>query len=338
MTLNTEELRSDQKTMASKMRFKRFLRRYGTQFGILGVFLLIWTFFIIGAPDTFLSRQIYLAFMSTVPFFGIMALPLTLVIIAGEIDLSFGSIMALGMVAFVTLFQSTGNVALATLGALTFGVFAGFINGAIVVWIGIPSLVATIGTMFFWRGAVLVLLNGKGAALVDARGALTQQLLVGKTFGYVPNQFIWMVIVAVLCWIILNRHLLGAHIYLIGDNKQSAELMGVNSKRTRILVFTMVGLASAFAGVISSLHVSFFWPSLGEGYLLPALASVFLGGTSVFGGVGTVMGTFLGAYIIGAIQAAIVAMGMTGYWTELIYGLIIILSVSMHAVLRRGME
>jgi simple sugar transport system permease protein len=100
----------------------------------------------------------------------------------------------------------------------------------------------------------------------------------------------------------------------------------------------LVGLIAALAGVIASLHVKFFWPSLGDGYLLRTLASVFLGGTSVFGGVGTIFGTFIGAFIIGAIEAATVAVGLTGFWTQLIYGLIIILSVIMHSFLRKRME
>jgi simple sugar transport system permease protein len=136
----------------------------------------------------------------------------------------------------------------------------------------------------------------------------------------------------------LNRTRLGAHIYLIGDNEQSARLMGVNVNRTRFAVFIMMGLAAALAGVLASLQVSFFWPSLGEGYLLSTLASVFLGGTSVFGGTGTILGTFLGSYIIGAINAGIVAIGLTGFWTELIYGLIIIISVSMHVVMQRRIK
>ncbi len=318
-----------------KFNMRNFARKNSTQIGIIAVFIAVWVFFILAAPNTFLSRQIYLAFMSTVPFFGIVALPLTMAIIAGEMDLSFPSIMAVGMVAFIFTFNATGSVFLGLIAALVMGVFAGALNGAIVVAIGIPSLVATIGTQFFWRGAVLVLLGGKGSSLVEARGTLPYQLLVGKTFDFIPNQFFWMLIVAIACWIILNRTRLGAHIYLIGDNEDSARLMGVNVRYTRMMVFIMVGLASAFAGVLASMHVSFFWPSLGEGYLLQTLASVFLGGTSVFGGVGTILGTFLGSYIIGAIEAGIVAIGLTGFWTELIYGLIIILSVSMHAILLR---
>ena len=111
--------------------------------------------------------------------------------------------------------------------------------------------------------------------------------------------------------------------------------MGINTGRTRIIGFMLVGLVSAFAGVVASLHVTYFWPSLGDGYLLRTLASVFLGGTSVFGGVGTILGTFIGAFMIGAIEAATVAIGWTGFLTKLIYGLIIVLSVIMHTYLSK---
>ncbi|MCA9909893.1 MAG: ABC transporter permease, partial [Anaerolineae bacterium] len=124
-------------------------------------------------------------------------------------------------------------------------------------------------------------------------------------------------------------------VYLIGDNEQSARLMGVRVERTRILLFAFVGVAAAFAGIVASLHVVNFFTTLGEGHLLTTLASIFLGGTSVFGGVGTVIGTFIATFIIGSINAGIVAIGLTGFWTQLIYGLIITVSVAMHTLLRK---
>lgn len=337
MTSQVEEIAPDQEVeYREPFVLKRFVRQNGTQLGIIAVFLLVWAFFIVSAPTTFLAPQIYLAFTSTIPFFAIIAIPLTMTIIAGEIDLSFPSIMVMGMVGFVIVFQATGSVALGVLAGLTTGFVIGLLNGVIVVAIGIPSLVATIGTQFFWRGAALVLLNGKGATLVDARPTFVYQAMVGKTFG-VPNQMIWLVGISILGWVLLNRTRFGAHLYLIGDNEQSARLMGVNANRVRLFAFALVGVASAFAGMMASFHTSYFWPSLGEGYLLQTLAAVFLGGTSVFGGVGTILGTLLGGFIIGAVGAAIVAIGLTGFWTQLIYGLIIIVSVSMHAMLRKRM-
>jgi simple sugar transport system permease protein len=315
----------------------RFLRTYALQLGILAVFVVMWLAFIVLAPGTFLSPQIYLAFMSSIPFFAIMAMPLTMAVIAGEMDLSFASVMAIGTVAFIFVWQATDNMWLALAGGLAMGFAAGLLNGVIVVYIGIPSLVVTIGTQFLWRGAVLLLVGGKGTTLIETRGTVLHALLVGKIGQYLPMQMIWLVIIAICAWVLLNRHKYGAHVYLVGDNDKTSRLMGVNVNRTRILVFCLVGVAAAFAGILASLQLSFFWPSLGDGYLLKTLASVFLGGTSVFGGTGTILGSFVGSFIIGAIEAAIVAIGLTGFWTQFIYGLIIIVSVSMHAVLRRRM-
>ena len=319
-------------------RLGRFVRAYGTQLGILGVFFTLWIIFIVSAPETFLAPQIYNAFMSTVPFFAMMAIPLTMVVIAKEIDLCFPSTMAMGMVAFLLSYNATTSVALAFIAALITGIFIGWLNGIIVVRFGIPSLVATLGTQFFWRGAVLVLSQGVSGSLIYARQSLLHPALVGKIGGVFPTQMLWLILITILGWVLLNRHKFGAHIYLIGDNIKSAELMGINTGRRRIEVFTLLGLIAAFAGVVASLHVAFFWPSLGEGYLLKTLASVFLGGTSVFGGTGTILGTFIGAFIIGSIEAATVAVGLTGFWTQLIYGLIIVLSVIMHTFLSKRME
>jgi simple sugar transport system permease protein len=323
----------------------RFARVYGAQLGILGVFFGLWIIFIVSAPDTFLSSRIYFAFMSTIPFFAIMAIPLTMVVIAGEMDLSFPSIMAMGMVAFSFVYNGTESIAsvqirvfLAFIAALVAGSLIGWLNGMIVVKFGIPSLVATIGTQFFWRGAVLVLTEGKNYTLSYVKESFLHPALVGKIGGYFPMQMVWLIVIAILGWVLLNRHRFGAHVYLIGDNVQSAQLMGVNTGSVRVRAFMLVGLISAFAGVLYSFHIAYFWPSTGEGYLLNTLASVFLGGTSVFGGVGTILGTFLGAFIIGAIEAATVAVGLTGFWTQLIYGLIIVLSVIMHTYLRKRVE
>ncbi len=321
---------------------RRFARQNSAQLGILGVFLGLWLVFIIAAPNTFLSPQIYTAFMTSTPFFAIMAIPLTVIVIAKEMDLSFPSIMAMGMVAFWFMYNATasiGNptisVGLAILAALVAGSIIGWINGLIIVKVGIPSLVVTIGTQFFWRGAVLVLTNGKNFPLDYIKQTFWHPLLVGKIGGFLPAQMIWLIVIAIIVWVLLNRHRFGAHIYLTGDNINSAELMGVNTGRTRIQAFMLVGLFSAFAGVIASFFVAYFWPNMGSGYLLNTLAAVFLGGTSVFGGTGTVLGTFLGAFIIGSIDAATVAVGMTGYLTQLIYGFIIVLSVVMHSYLRK---
>jgi simple sugar transport system permease protein len=161
---------------------------------------------------------------------------------------------------------------------------------------------------------------------------------VGRAFGVIPMQFFWTIAVGAVVWFFLNRHRFGAHVYLTGDNIESARLMGVNVGRTKILTFAVVGVVAAFAGFVVSAEVSFFWPTLGDGYMLNTLASVFLGGTSVFGGTGTIFGTFVASFVIGAINAGIVAAGLTGFWTSFIYGLIVVGSVSIQTVLTRRLN
>ncbi|MBN1965765.1 MAG: ABC transporter permease [Anaerolineae bacterium] len=335
MTARVEE--QAQPAVDNRARFARFARKNALQLGIVAVFFGLWLFFIVAAPNTFLSPDIYGAFMQTVPFFGIVALPLTMVVIAGEIDLSFPSIMAVGTVTFLELYTATNSVLLAFVACLLAGFLVGLINGVLVVRVGIPSLIATIGTQFFWRGVVLVIREGRSGVLVEPKNSALGQILVGKIGNYIPMQMVWFVLIALLVWVVLNRHKFGAHVYLIGDNENSARLMGINVDRTRMLLFAFVGLAAAFAGIVASLHVANFFTTLGEGHMMTTLASVFLGGTSVFGGAGTILGTFIATFIIGSINAGIVAIGLTGFWTQLIYGLIITLSVAMHAWLRRRM-
>jgi simple sugar transport system permease protein len=307
---------------------------YASQIGITVAFLLLWLVFIVLAPRTFLSGNIYAAFATTTPFFALVALPLTMVIIAGDIDLSFPSIMSLGVVGFVGIWRGTGSVELGILAALLLGSLAGLFNGVLTTFIGIPSLVVTIGTQFLFQGLTLVLVNGRSFALVDTRTSPIYDVLVGRTLG-IPMQFWWLVAASVVAWILLNRHRLGQNAYVIGDNRHAARLMGIPIRRTRITLFVLTGLMAAFAGTLNALQIFNFYPALGSGYLLPTLAAVFIGGTSVFGGRGSIWGTFLGAFMIGGITAGIVAVGLTDYYTFLIYGAIILISVSIHAVLQR---
>jgi len=323
---------------AGKGRLTGYLRAYPLQVGIVFVAFFIWVLFLIGSPTTFLSGNIYVAFMSSTPYFALIAIPLTLVVITGEIDLSFPSVMAFGMTVFDLVFTATHSVWLGFIGCILGGIVVGLTNGLIVTKLGIPSLVATIGTQFFWRGWVYVLTNGQGMGMNDVQGTLLYPALVGKIGGLIPMQFIWTIIFAVVVWFFLNRHRFGAHVYLTGDNIDSARLMGVNVDLTKILAFAAVGAAAAFAGFVISEDVLFFWPTLGEQGLMDTLASVFLGGTSVFGGMGTIFGTFVACFIIGAIRAGILAAGLTGYWTFVIYGLIIVVSVALQTVVGKRLK
>ncbi len=310
------------------------LRRYGLQIGTVAMALLLWVIYAVKAPETWLSDdRIYSSLMSTVPFTAIMALGLTLVVIAREIDLSFPSVMAVGMLVFVS---TPGDPILGLLAGVGSGLAVGLLTGLTVVKLGIPSLVATIGTLFFWRGIVLVATAGEGTGTVEETQSWVGKMLVGRLAdGRIPAQMLWALGIAAVLWLLLNRHRLGAHVYLVGDNVESAKMMGVNADRVRITVFTLLGGLSAFAGVVASLEVSYFWPTVGEGQLLPTIVAVFIGGTSVFGGMGTIFGTTMGSFITGSIEPGIVSIGLTGFYTQVIWGAMIVLALVMQAVVMR---
>lgn len=325
------------KTALTKRRHELF-KVNKIEISILVVFAAVFILFLVGNPSVFTRYDIYYSFMSTIPFFGIMALAITLVVTLGDMDLSFPSVMAFSAWIFGTVLVGSGNIYLAALACLAVGVAAGLLNALLVVQINIPSLVATIGTMFFFRGLVNVCAAGEGISLVSAKETLLYQLAVGRIAGKVPAQFVWMLVLGVIFWFIFNRHRFGSHVSFVGDNKDSAVMMGINVKRVKTLVYMQMGFFAAFAGILANLEVTYFWPSQGQGYLLQTLAAVFVGGTSVFGGKGTIIGSFIGALIIGSLEAGIVAIGLSGFWIQVIYGLIIMISVSIYAVLLRRTE
>jgi simple sugar transport system permease protein len=331
MTIQTADVASRRSSAAI------FVSAWASQIGITVAFVLLWMVFIVLAPRTFLNAPIYLSFAQTTPYFAIVAMLLTMVIVAGDMDLSFPSTMSLGMVGFIAAWKTTGSVELGVAAALAVGALCGLFNGAIIAYVGIPSLVVTIGTQFLYRGLAIALVSGRQYPLVDTTSSPVYEVLVGKLFG-IPMEFAWLVAIAIGTWLLLNRHRLGQNAYVIGDNVQAAALMGIPIRRTRILLFVLTGAAAAFAGLLNSLQVVNYYPAVGDGYLLPTLAAVFVGGTSVFGGRGSVWGTALGAFMIGGISAGLVAIGLSDYYPQVVYGAVILVSVSIHALLRKRFE
>ena len=309
-------------------------RRYMSQAGIVGVGLGMWLAFVVAAPDVFTNVNIYLAFAQTTPQFGIIAIALTFVVITGEIDLSFPSIMALGTAVFCLLAQGGAPWPLALLAAFATGAFCGWINGTLVAWLNIPSLVITIGTSFLFRGIELVMMNGTGVPLTAEEYPEMHAIFRSAPFG-IPIQTLWMIVILIGAWVLLNRTRFGAHVFLVGDNPTSARLMGINSTSVKTRAFVLVGVMATFSGLMTSIYGFYFWPTTGEGFLLNTIASVFLGGTSVFGGTGSVVGTFFASYIIGAINAGIVSAGINAFYTQLAFGLVIVVSVVLQTLIDR---
>lgn len=309
--------------------------------------------FMITAPRAFLSPLIYLSFLATVPPPLIIALGLTLVIAAGEIDLSFPSVVKMSGVVYAMLCKfvafpmdtgadgvvgsagtSDALLWLFLAAAILVGAAIGFLNGILIAVVGIPSIIATLATLFVFEGLSLIVGNGLQYSLRGIDAYWSFHILSGRLFG-IPMQAVWALAVAVLMWAILNRHRFGEHLLFIGDNQNVARVVGIRVNREKIKLFTMMGAIAALAGVLVTLENKNFYTTQGTSWLLTVMAAVFIGGTAISGGRGSVVGTFFGTYIVGCIEAGIVASGLSGFWTRLVVGLVFLAAVVFHLLMEQ---
>ena len=286
--------------------------------------------FMITSPGVFLDFGIYTAVFLSLPLFTIVGLGLVYITVAGEIDLSFPSIIALSGLAFAwTLEQTQLNFGIAAIAALVVGSACGYLNGLLVTKLGLSSLITTLGMNFALIGLTNILNRGEVRMLSDMDGTLIRRIVVGS-WGPIPAQMFWSLGVALVLGLILHRHKFGIHVHVAGDNPEAGRAMGVNIERTKTLAFVIVGVTSALTAMIAILLNSTYFATMGEGYLLPVLAAVFVGGTPVTGGRGTIGGLVIGAATVVFIQVGVVASGLDGYWTSLGFGLVIVLSLLGH--------
>jgi len=315
------------------MNFSLFLSRNRIPAVVTAICILLFVVYIIGAPQTFLQPGIYAALMGTVAFSGILAIAATFIVTLGEIDLSFPSIMGLSAWVFAELYSTMSNFPLAFIACIAVGLLLGWLNGVVITKVGVPSIVLTIGTMFLWRGLVHVLVQGQSISLFEMDGTMWNSLMVGKIGGYLPAQFVWFIAIAVALGLVYRKHRFGSHVLFVGDNATSARMVGIDTDMVKIKCFMLMGGMSAVAGLLSLAFNQSFFPTHGDSMLLPTLAAVFIGGTSVFGGRGTIWGTFMGVLIMGSLETGIVSLGLTGFWYQFIAGLTIVLSVVSYALL-----
>jgi simple sugar transport system permease protein len=297
--------------------------------GSLAVFVIMLLIFFVANPRVFSTWGLYTSVMTTLPVAVFMVVPLVFVVTAGEIDLSFPAIFGFASLAFAVVVQAGFDPFLGIIAAVIVGTMLGLGTGALVVYCGLSSLVATLGMNFMLRGAILILTQSKSIAMPELSGSLAHKLFAGKLFG-VPVQMFWAIAFVLFCALLYNRHRFGAQVHVVGDNPDSANEMGVNVNLVRVKVFGFMGFGAALAGVFSTMINFTWWPTSGDGYLLPVIASVFVGGTPTWGGVGTVFGGAIGATTVAFIQTGIVGAGLSGFYVQFFNGLIIILSLIGH--------
>jgi len=302
---------------------------------IILVFVALLALFMWTAPRVFLQPFIYTTFLSTLPPLILLAVGLTFVIGAGEIDLSFPAIIAFSGFVFAVLFKEYEFGWLAVLAGLASGLLVGYLNGVIVARIGIPSFMATLATQFFWVGMATVLSGGKSYALRGAEESSVWRVIVGRPFAgsetiwiaQLPLQALWTALIVVVLWFVLNRHKFGDSVLFIGDSNAVSRVVGIDVEREKIRIFTLMGGLAGIAAIMLTLENKNYFGNQGQGYLLTAIASVLIGGTSIFGGKATIVGTVFGCLIIGMIEAGLVATGLTGAWVRTVQGLVFLIAV-----------
>jgi simple sugar transport system permease protein len=302
---------------------------------IILVFAILLALFMYTAPQVFLQPFIYTTFLSTLPPLILLAVGLTFVIGAGEIDLSFPAIIAFSGFVFAVLFKQYELGWFAVIAALASGLLVGYLNGVIVARIGIPSFMATLATQFFWAGMATVLSGGKSYALRGAEESSVWQWIVGRPFAgsetvwvaQLPIQAFWTALIVAFLWLVITRHRFGDSVLFIGDSNAVSRVVGIDVEREKIKIFTLMGGLAGLAAIMLTLENKNYFGNQGQGYLLTAIASVLIGGTSIFGGRATVIGTVFGCFIIGMIEAGLVATGLTGAWVRTVQGLVFLISI-----------
>ena len=274
--------------------------------------------------------------VTSIAYLGIGA---TCVIITGGIDLSVGAILALSGVVAALAVKAGAPVPAGMLAGVLVGAVCGVVNGVAVTWLCLPPFIATLGMMLVARGVALQITDAKAiGGLGDSfaelgNGSLWRAATVGADgfpdvrFPGIPYPVLLMVLLAIAASILLNRATLGRHLYAVGSNHEAARLSGVNVRGVTMFAYVLSGLLAGLTGCVLMSRLVTAQPSEGLMYELDAIAAAVIGGTSLSGGVGTISGTVIGAFVIGILRNCLNMAGVSAFIQQIIIGLVILLTV-----------
>lgn len=276
------------------------------------------------ASDNFFSMNNIMNVLRQVSVVGILAVGMTFVILTGGIDLSVGAVMALVGTLAAGLMVNTGLPAALALGiGLLTGLGIGMANGALVAWGRMPAIIVTLATMGMARGLGLIY---SGGYPISGIPSWISWFGVGR-LGPVPVPVIIMVVIYAAAWLLLQRTPFGRHVYALGGNETAARLSGVKTRRVKLTVYAISGLTSALAALVLTGRLMSGQPNAGQGFELDAIAAVVLGGTAIAGGRGLILGTLIGAVLLGILNNGLNLMGINPYLQDVIKGAIILLAI-----------
>jgi ribose/xylose/arabinose/galactoside ABC-type transport system permease subunit len=302
--------------------------RYGILFALLAEVILLTvltssfggeTFF----TSTFLHWSNISQVIRALSFIAIMAVGMSLVIITGGIDLSIGSLLGFSSVTTAVLLSGGFGIVPSVLLGLGAGVVSGFINGLLITQAKLPPFIATLGMMSIARGLAFALTGGE--TIRDLPPAF---LVLGQgEVLHVPIPIIIMVIFAVVIGYSLKATKWGRYVYAIGGNEEAAIYSGVNVNRIKIIVYTLCGFSGGIAGVLFTSRFGVGQSTSGLGYELDVIAAVVIGGISLSGGRGTILGCIIGSLLMGILRNGLVLLNVSAYWQQVAIGLVIVLAV-----------
>ena len=282
----------------------------------------------IGRPF-FFSRLNIIPMINNLSFIGIVAAVLTMVMISGEIDFSVGGNIGLTACLTALLLEKGLPGWLVVIIALAAGLLMGAFNGMLVTVIGVNSIMATIGTMFIWRGIGYTLTNGESML---AMNPVIDFIGRGFIFKVIPFPIVLLVIIFILTYVIMNHSKWGRRIYAIGANPLASYLSGINVKRVKFTGFLLCGITASLGGLILTSLSAVGMPQHGQGLELVIVSSIILGGTALGGGRGQILGTLAGVLILSILYNFLTIMNVYYFYIQIVQGSVLILVVSTYEI------
>jgi len=304
-----------------------------SEIGLLVSFLVIFIFFSVTSRYFFTVRNLS-NILGQISLPLIAAVGLSIVLFSGEVDISIGSLQALAALPLVTIMNATGSFALGALAAVLTGAFIGVTNGFLVTRLKINSLITTLGMYYALRGAVY-LITGKVAIAEKSGKDLFFMIGNGKLFHFLPYPSILMFVILFAFMYVMKNTSYGRRMYAVGGNAEVARAIGINVERMKFSAFVICSILASISAILLASRLGSANHLAGQGFEFQVVAAVVLGGVSLSGGVGSLLGAFIGVLILGIIQNGLGMLNVSTMWQLVITGSIIILSVAIDELKKR---
>jgi ribose transport system permease protein len=283
---------------------------------------------------TFAQPNSLLAVLRSISYFGIMALGMTFTQSLGEIDISVGAIFYLVGVVTSQLMVASVDPFLAAAMGIALGALLGFANGAASLLLGVPLIIVSLGALPLYRGLGLITSSARDTVVTDT-SSLFFELASHRVLGVLPMPAVVFLVLAVLMHVLLQRTHFGYRVQATGSNPKAARLAGIPVDRTRLQVAALLGLTCGIAGVLFVGYFRAVDSSVGTGFELLVISAVVIGGTSILGGSGTIVGTVIGVLIIAEISSGIVHLGVPSTYSGFVTGGVILIAIALDRLVRR---